>query len=100
MTGSFVTFDANMAKMLIAAADKATAGNKVTPRMDLADADFNDLWLVGDYSDKNGETKGGFAAIKIINALSTGGLSIQTENKGKTKIAFEFIKAGEAESTG
>lgn len=117
MTGSFVTLTADTAKMLIAAADKATAGNKITPRMDLADTDFTDLWLVGDYSDKNGETKGGFAAIKILNALSTGGLSIQTENRGKTKIAFEFtghvsisaqtvvpfevyIKAGEAESTG
>ena len=72
---------------------------------------------MGDYSDKNGATKGGFAAIKVLNALSTGGFSLQSTDKGKAKIAFEFtghvsinaqdvvpfevyIKAGEAESTG
>lgn len=90
MSGSFVTLKKEMAVLLAAAADAATSGDKITPRVDLKDADFNDLWFVGDYSDKNGETKGGFVAIKVINALSTGGLSIQSTDKGKAKIAFEF----------
>lgn len=117
MSGSFITLDADMTALLLAAADSAASSNKVTPRTDLADSDFNDLWFVGDYSDKNGATKGGFAAIKVLNALSTGGFSLQSTDKGKAKIAFEFtghvsinaqdvvpfevyIKAGEAESTG
>lgn len=117
MSGSFITLDADMTALLLAAADSTASSNKVTPRTDLADADFNDLWFVGDYSDKNGATKGGFVAIKVFNALSTGGFSLQSTDKGKAKIAFEFtghvsinaqdvvpfevyIKAGEAESTG
>lgn len=117
MSGSFITLDADMTALLLAAADSTASSNKVTPRTDLADSDFNDLWFVGDYSDKNGATKGGFAAIKVLNALSTGGFSLQSTDKGKAKIAFEFtghvsinaqdvvpfevyIKAGEAESTG
>lgn len=117
MSGSFITLDADITALLLAAADSTASGNKVTPRTDLVDSDFNDLWFVGDYSDKNGATKGGFAAIKVLNALSTGGFSLQSTDKGKAKIAFEFtghvsinaqdvvpfevyIKAGEAESTG
>ena len=117
MSGSFITLDADITALLLAAADSTASSNKVTPRTDLADSDFNDLWFVGDYSDKNGATKGGFAAIKVLNALSTGGFSLQSTDKGKAKIAFEFtghvsinaqdvvpfevyIKAGEAESTG
>lgn len=117
MSGSFITLDADMTALLLAAADSTASSNKVTPRTDLAASDFNDLWFVGDYSDKNGATKGGFAAIKVLNALSTGGFSLQSTDKGKAKIAFEFtghvsinaqdvvpfevyIKAGEAESTG
>ena len=48
------------------------------------------IWLVGDYSDKNGETNGGFIAIKLINALSTGGFQLQTSDKAKGQLAFEF----------
>lgn len=91
ITGTFVNADTAIAKLLCGAADIGAADTtKVTPRNDLKDADFDDIWLVGDYSDKNGETNGGFIAIKLINALSTGGFQLQTSDKAKGQFAFEF----------
>lgn len=91
MSGTFVNADTAIAKLLCGAADIGTTdATKVTPRNNLADADFDDIWLVGDYSDKNGETNGGFIAIKLLNALSTGGFQLQTSGKAKGRFAFEF----------
>lgn len=91
MAGTFVNADTAIAKRLCGAADIGTTDTtKVTPRNDLKDADFDDIWLVGDYSDKNGETNGGFIAIKLINALSTGGFQLKTADKAKGQFAFEF----------
>ena len=115
-SGTFVTIDTAVAKSLIGAADIGTSDTtKVTPRNDLAQADFSDIWIVGDYSDKNGATNGGFVAIHMMNALSTGGFQIKTEDKAKGQFAFEYtahysmsaqgtvpfevyVKAGTAES--
>ena len=115
-SGTFVTIDTAVAKSLIGAADIGTSDTtKVTPRNDLAQSDFNDIWIVGDYSDKNGDTNGGFIAIHMMNALSTGGFQIQTADKEKGQFAFEYtahysmsaqgtvpfevyVKAGTAES--
>jgi hypothetical protein len=88
MSGTLKTADTETAKSLMTAAD--VSGNKVTPRADLVDGDFFDLWWVGDYSDKHGATNGGFMAIHLINALSTGGFQLQSNDKGKADFAFEF----------
>lgn len=91
MSGTFVAADTAIAKLLVGAADiDKQDTTKVTPRNDLADADFGDIWFVGDYSDKNGETNGGFIAIKLINALSTGGFQLQTSDKSKGQFSFTF----------
>nr|DAN07674.1 MAG TPA: major tail protein [Caudoviricetes sp.] len=91
MTGTFVNADTAIAKQLCGAADIGTTDTtKVTPRNDLKDADFDDIWLVGDYSDKNGDANGGFIAINLMNALSTGGFQLQTADKGKGQFAFEY----------
>lgn len=91
MSGTFVSADTAMAKRLVGAADIGTTDTtKITPRNDLAAADFENIWFVGDYSDKNGETNGGFVAIKLINALSTGGFQLQTSDKAKGQFAFTF----------
>ena len=90
-SGTFVTIDTAVAKSLIGAADIGTSDTtKVTPRNDLAQSDFDDIWIVGDYSDKNGDTNGGFIAIHMMNALSTGGFQIKTEDKAKGQFAFEY----------
>ena len=69
-------------KLALGAAD--ISGTKITPRRDLSQSDFNDLWWVGDRAD------GGLVAVKIINALSTGGFSIQTTKNGKGTIGLEL----------
>ena len=88
MSGTYVTVDANAVKALVGAAD--VSGNKITPRNDLELTDFTDVWWVGDYSDKNGETNGGFVAIHMMNALSTGGFAIQSSDNGKGNFAFTY----------
>ena len=90
-TGTFVSADTAIAKSLCGAADiDKTDTTKVVPRNDVADADFDDIWIVGDYSDKNGDTNGGFIAIHLLNALSTGGFQLQTSDRGKGQFAFEY----------
>nr|UWI28641.1 MAG: hypothetical protein [Bacteriophage sp.] len=70
-------------KLALGAAD--VSDKKVTPRMTLnptaSTGDFKDIWWVGDTID------GGFVAVKLMNALSTGGLSLKTTDKGKGNIA-------------
>lgn len=88
MSGTYVTVNPNLVKSMIGVAD--VAKEKITPRNDVLDTDFTDLWFVGDYSDKNGETNGGFVAVHMMNALSTAGFAIQTSDKAKGQFAFEY----------
>lgn len=67
--------------LALGAADVAVETGKVTPRRELKSADFKDIWWVGDRSD------GGFVAIKLLNALSTGGFSLQTTKNGKGQLS-------------
>ena len=89
MSGTLKTVDTEVAKALMAAAD-VDANGKITPRADLKLGDFFDLWWVGDYSDVNTGSNAGFIAIKLINVLSTGGFSLQPNDKGKGDFAFTF----------
>lgn len=68
-------------RMALGAADIGAENGKITPRRDLKDTDFSDVWWVGDRSD------GGLVAIRLINALSTSGFSLQTTKNGKGQIA-------------
>ena len=88
MSGTGKTVDTAVARSLMAAAD--VSGDKITPRADLKQEDFKDLWWVGDYSDQNTGENAGFMAIRLINALSTGGFSMQSNSNGKGDFAFEY----------
>ncbi len=91
MSGTYVMVDTAIAKALAAAADiDGTDSTKIVPRTDLMPTDFTDLWLVGDYSDKNGGTNGGYIAIHLLNALSTGGFQLKTSDRAKGQFAFEY----------
>ena len=68
-------------RMALGAADVEASSGKITPRRNLKDTDFADVWWVGDRSD------GGLVAIRLINALSTSGFSLQTTKNGKGQIA-------------
>lgn len=91
MSGSFVSMDTTAAKLMVGTgAIDAEDPTKVVPRNSVKVGDFADVWFVGDYSDDNTEETGGFIAIRLINALSTGGFKIQTTDKEKGTFEFEF----------
>lgn len=91
ISGTFLTVNTTQAKSLIAAADIGVSDKtKITPRNDVALTDFDDIWWIGDYSDKNGATNGGYIAIHMMNALSTGGFQLQSGDKAKGQFAFEY----------
>jgi hypothetical protein len=95
MSGTLVTMDTKAATSVIGTAAVASDDpTKVVPRNSVDAKDFKDLWWVGDYSDINedGASAGnaGFIAIKLINALSTGGFKIQSGDKAKGTFEFEY----------
>lgn len=55
---------------------------KIVPRQNVLLTDYSDLWWVGD------KANGGFVAIRLMNALSTGGFSLQTTKNGKGQVAL------------
>lgn len=80
MSFSDLKFNANNTKFALGAADVTTATGykKIVPRRDVKLTDFKDqLWWVGDKAD------GGAYAVCLLNALSTGGVSIQTSKNNK-----------------
>jgi len=80
MAFSSIKFNAANTKWALGAAETQLLANgitKVTPRRDVKQTDFKDLWWVGD------KANGGAYAIKLLNALSTGGLNIQSTKNGK-----------------
>lgn len=70
-------------RLSLGAAD--VAEDKITPRRDLKQTDFSDLWWVGDKAD------GGFAAVKLMNALSNSGFSLKTTKNGKGQVSIELM---------
>lgn len=95
MSGSFVTMDTTAAKSVIGTATAASDDpTKVVPRNSVDANDFKNIWWVGDYSDVNEDGssagKAGFIAIKLINALSTGGFKIQSGDNAKGMFEFEY----------
>ena len=68
-------------KMALGAADIDATASKITPRRDLEQTDFSDIWWVGDRAD------GGFVAIQLKNALSTDGFALTTTKAGKGQVA-------------
>ena len=72
-------------RLALGAADiDGTNTYKIVPRRDLEQTDFADLWWVGDRAD------GGCVAVQILNALSTGGFSLQTTKSGKGQVSVEL----------
>lgn len=88
LTFTSLGMSANAIKLALGAADigdtSASKQDTITPRRDLKQTDFTDLWWVGDRAD------GGCVAIQIKNALSTGGFSLQTTKNGKGQLSVEL----------
>lgn len=74
---------AELIRLALGCADfDSTNTAKIVPRANLKQSDFSDLWWVGD------KANGGFVAIRLMNALSTGGFSLQTTKNGKGQTAL------------
>lgn len=84
-------------KLMLGAADiDSNDTNRITPRRELKLSDFiPSLWWVGDRAD------GGFAAVQILNVLSTDGFSLKTtkNGKGQTDITLQGHYSIEAVDT-
>lgn len=75
---------AEVIRMSLGAADVDATTGKITPRADLKTTDFSDIWWVGR------KAGGGFVAVRLINALSTGGFSLKTTKNGKGQFTVEL----------
>ena len=71
-------------KLALGCADITAAESKITPRKDLEQTDFSDIWWVGD------KANGGLVAVQLKNALSTSGFTLQTTKNGKGQITVEL----------
>ena len=87
-SGTFLTVTPALAKMLSGAGSISTT--KIVPSHELTEDDFQDVWIVGDYSDIVTGDNAGYVAIHIMNALNTAGFQIQTTKNNKGQFAFEF----------
>lgn len=72
-------------RLALGAADIDSANaSRIVPRRDLSQDDFSDIWWVGDRAD------GGMVAVRLMNALSTGGFSLQTTKSGMGQVSVEL----------
>lgn len=74
-----IKFNESNTKWALGAADSTTGTGykKIVPRRNVKVSDFRDLWWVGD------KANGGAYAVRLMNAISSGGLNIQTSKNGK-----------------
>lgn len=82
---SFTALDASAENIALALGAADVSGDKVTPRRTLKPSDFSDVWWVGDTA------SGGMVAVKLMNALSSGGFSFQTTKNGKGQLSVELM---------
>ena len=93
ISGTGKTANEEALSAFLGAFTKTTANglDKYVPNPGLSVSDFADIWWVGDYSDLNGSTNGGFIAIRLIDALNTGGFQLKSNDNGKGDLAFDFL---------
>ena len=84
LTTNALGTSAELIRLTLGAADINTANKSIIPRADLKQSDFKNLWWVGE------KANGGFLAIQILNALSTGGLSLATGKNAKGQTSLEI----------
>lgn len=91
ISGTFLTISAENAKKLTGGADiPSNDVTHVVPRGSLESTDFSDVWVIGDYSDKNTGQNAGFLAVHLKKVLNTAGIQWTSTKDGKGQFAFEF----------
>ena len=95
ISGNFISMSASLAGDLSGGGTVDSSTGKISaPDRGFVPSDaFKDVWLIGDYSDKNTNgtgTTAGFVAIHIMDGLNTVGVQWQTTKDGKGQFAFEY----------
>lgn len=91
ISGTFLTISAARSKNLIGGADiPSNNTTHVVPRGNLEAADFSDVWVIGDYSDKNTGNNAGYLAVHLKNVLNTAGIQWTTTKDGKGQFSFDY----------
>ena len=80
-TMGFTALSATPASIKLALGAADVEGNKIVPRAEKLNTDAQDIWWVGDRAD------GGLVACRLMNALSTDGLSLKTTKNGKGQLS-------------
>lgn len=99
LSSTFASMSEKAVKFVMGACDAADMSGanpdkkvrQITPRDTLQMDDFaSEIWWVGDYSQYNepDNANAGYIAIRLRNALSTGGLAITTTKNSKGTMAF------------
>ena len=83
LSTTLIGAEVNVVALMLGASD--ISADKITPRMTLALTDFSDVWWVGDKAD------GGMVAIHLMNALSSDGFNLQTNDKGKGEFSLTLM---------
>lgn len=98
MSFSSITFNADSIAWSIGSATVTTLSNgikKIVPSKDIAMTDFKEVWWVTNM------LNGGAIAVRLRNAYSTGGMSLQTTKNGKgqaQQTLTGFISAADLDS--
>lgn len=78
---AFTALSISVETIALALGAATTSGQKVVPSGSIEQTAFKPIWFVGDRAD------GGMVAVKLLNALSTSGLSLQTTKNGKGQLS-------------
>lgn len=102
LKGTLISADAEAARRLVALAD--VSDGRIVPRSRaVANADFFDLWYVFDYGGNPAGQPPGRVAIRMRDALNTGGFRVTARPRDWTRWPFEFsahVPAGEPDRAG
>lgn len=91
ISGTAVTITPALAAELLGNADVVSGKvSKIVPRNDLKASDFRNKWIVANYSEFNGEKKGGGFALHLKNAFSIDGLSTALKKNANGEFPFTF----------
>lgn len=91
VSGTAVTTTADKLREILGNADvSGDIVKKVSPRDYFDISDFNDIWLITNYSSDNTEETGGFVAFHLMNTLNVEGLNATFVKDANGEFPYNF----------
>lgn len=88
VTGTAVTVTVKDVCELLAADIDPDDETHIIPRNNITVSDFNGKWIIANYSELNGEKKGGYMAILLNDTLSSEGFSVKLSKNGDAEFPY------------